>query len=395
MKKVFSTVCVLLLVLILVLTACTPQQPADGNELASEKSKFDGEVRIGVIAARTGTSILSGTMNVHAAEAAASQINEAGGILGKEIVLVIEDEIDSLQTSVNATAKLLENKELACALGSQYSQRVLAAMDTVDGAGIPFFTFGSSQALLDAGSEWLWMMRVADSFTGKGMAEFVYNSLECKNPAIMYTSDAFGEGLFDVIVDTLEGKNLKVNKDLCFGVASDETNMTPQLAQIVNSNADCFIAIGSGPVAPYIVNQAADAGISIPCVGSMSFANQNAFTQCGNNTDGWYSLCEWTTDVAHAESQNYMDYVMENYGSLETTGQPGAYDAVWVFKAACEKAGTTTDHDAINAAISNISGLTGACGALASKGSHCLCTELVVTQNKDLKATVIDRITVR
>lgn len=395
MKKVFSAVWVLLLVSILVLASCTPQQPAGGDGPESKQSKFDGEVHIGVIAARTGTSVLSGTMNVHAAEAAASQINEAGGILGKEIVLVIEDEIDSLQTSVNATAKLLENKELACVLGSQYSQRVLAAMDIIDEAGIPFFTFGSSQALLDAGSEWLWMMRVADSFTGKGMAEFVYSSLECRNPAIMYTSDAFGEGLFDVIVATLEKKDLKVNKDLCFGIASDETNVTPQLAQIVNSDADCFIAIGSGPVAPYIVNQAADAGISIPCIGSMSFANQNAFTQCGKNTDGWYSLCEWTTDVAHAESQNYMDYVMENYGSLETTGQPGAYDAVWVFKAACEKAGTTTDHAAINEAIANTSGLTGACGALAAKGSHCLCTELVVTQNKDLKATVIDRITVR
>lgn len=392
MKRVLSILLIALMVFSL--TSCTQQKTTETTEPAKEESGFDGKVYVGVIAARTGQAVLYGDMTLHAAEAAASQINASGGILGKEVVLVVEDEIDTLQTSVNATAKLLENKELACILGSQYSSRVLSTIDVINDGAIPYFTFGSSKALLDANCEWLWMMRVADSFTGIGIAKYVNESLNCKNPAIIYSSDAFGEGLYDVVVASLAEKGVNVDKNISFGVASDETNVTPQLTQIVNSKADCLIALGTN-IAPYIVNQAADIGISIPCVGSMSFANQTVFTQCGKNSDGWYALSEWSTDVKHTESQNYMDYVMEKYGSLDTTGQPGAYDAMFVFKAACEAAGTTTDPAAINAAIGKTSGLTGASGALAANGTHCLCTELIVTQNKDLAAKVIDRVKVR
>lgn len=407
MKKLLVVLMAISLVLFAV--ACAPSKPDPGptdptgstdepkpsdSAVKPPEGEFDGKIYVGVIAALTGESKLYGDMTLHAAEAATAQINAEGGILGKEVILVVEDEGSDLQSSVNATAKLMENKDLIAILGSQYSARVLATMDVVNSGKIPYFTFGSSAALLAEDSEWLWMMRVADSYTGVGMVKYVTEKMGIKNPAAIHTTDAFGQGLYDVVKAQFAERGVVMKDNLSFGIASDETNVTPQLTQIVNSDADCLMAMGT-IVAPYIVNQAADIGIEIPRVGSMSFGNQTVFTQSGSNSDDWFSLSEWSTEVDLPENQNYINYVKDTYGSLDTTGQPGAYDAMFVLKAACEAAGSVTDPQAINDAIAKTDGLRGASGTLATRGTHCLCTELIVTQNENLRAKVIDRISVR
>ncbi|MBQ7092636.1 MAG: ABC transporter substrate-binding protein [Clostridia bacterium] len=402
MKKVFAVLLTLTLVLSMVGCVKAPAEPApaetDTPETVEESvaEEVKEPVKVGIVASRTGTAVLYGDMTIHAAEAAADAINKQGGILGHPVEFVIEDEGDDLQSSVNATQKLIdENEDLIAILGSQYSSRVLSTIDVINNGGVPFFTFGSNASLLDQGCDWLWMMRVADSYTGVGVYQVATDYLACSNPAFIYSTNAFGQGLYDAIIKQFTDAGKTFDEKLSFGVAETEVNFTNQLTQIANSDADCLIALGTD-IAPAIVKQAYASGISIPCVGSMSFANQTTFTQCTNEeTNGWYSVCEWSTDVKHAESQAYMDYVEQTYGSLDTTGQPGAYDAMWVLKAACEAAGTVDDPAAINAAIGEIEGITGSSGALAAYGSHCMCTELVITKNVDGAAKVQDRVTVR
>ncbi|MDR0841422.1 MAG: ABC transporter substrate-binding protein [Christensenellaceae bacterium] len=408
MKKVL--VFILAVTLILSMAACTqtesPAQPAPDAAPNGDSSNqtnatatpepTGGVVKIGIIGARTGTSVLYGDMTIHAAEAAADAINAAGGILGNTIEFVIEDEGSDLQSSVNATQKLIdENKDLLAILGSQYSTRILSTIDVINEGAVPLFTFGSNATLLEQNCEWLWMMRVADSYTGVGIHQVASDYLKCSNPAFIYSTNAFGQGLYDVVSKQFTDAGVTLNPRLAFGVGETEVNFTNQLTQIANSDADCLIALGTD-IAPYVVKQAYAAGITIPRIGSMSFANQTTFTQCTEEeTNGWYSVCEWSTDVKHAESQAYMDYVMNTYGSLDTTGQPGAYDAMWVLKAACEAAGTVTDHAAINKAIGETNGIVGASGTLAAYGTQCLCTELVITQNEGSAAKVQSRISVR
>ena len=412
MKKVM--ILLLSLMLILSLAGCTkPEEPVADETSAPVKpaettapdvgpaetdapEANNDPIKVGIIASRTGTAVLYGDMTIHAAEAAADAINKDGGILGHPVEFVIEDEGDDLQSSVNATQKLIdENKDLVAILGSQYSSRVLSTINVINQGAVPFFTFGSNASLLEQGCDWLWMMRVADSYTGVGIYQVATGYLGCSNPAFIYSTNAFGQGLYDAIIKQFTDAGKSVNEQLSFGVAETEVNFTNQLTQIANSDADCLIALGTD-IAPAIVKQTYATGITIPCIGSMSFANQTTFTQCTvEETNNWYSVCEWSTDVKHAESQAYMDYVQKTYGSLDTTGQPGAYDAMWVLKAACEAAGTVDDPAAINAAIAKTEGITGSSGALAAYGSHCLCTELVITKNMDGAAKVQDRVTVR
>ncbi len=111
MKKSTQRILALALTLILSMTAGAALAFAEASNNQAVPGN-DDTIYIGIVCARTGTAKLTGELNYNGAKLAVDQINEAGGILGKKIELVVGDEIDNLQASVNATNKLLNDERI-------------------------------------------------------------------------------------------------------------------------------------------------------------------------------------------------------------------------------------------------------------------------------------------
>ncbi|MGI6587016.1 MAG: ABC transporter substrate-binding protein [Lutisporaceae bacterium] len=394
MKKIIAFL--LVLTMLLSLVACTqkPAKETTAQENTGEDAgKFDGQVYVGLIYAQTGNATYLGTCNYHAISAAVKEINEAGGILGKEVVLVTEDEGETVDSSVKAMQKLLEDERLIAACGSLYSPRAIAAVPYVEEREIPVFVFGSSDELVSKCGDWVWMTRPPDKFNGKATAKYLVENLKCKNPAVIYATDAYGDGYRVSLQNALAEYNITLDEKLVFGISPDDTNFSNQIAQIAASDADCLVAIGTNP-APYIVSQVADAKLDIPLMGSAAFCNDTVFSQCGQAANGWYTVADWSTDLSTPAAEKFKATLMEMVGNLDTSCQACCYPSIYLLKAACEKAGTTEDPAAINAALYEIE-IESVTGKMKYNGDHSFATQVIVTQNKDGRPALIDTVVFR
>jgi branched-chain amino acid transport system substrate-binding protein len=200
-------------------------------------------VTFGVIAPMTGNNIMVGSFITNGAKLAQKHINEKGGILGKKLELVFEDEVDNLQASVNAMTKMLNYPEVVSFFGSTYSGYCIAISPMVAEKKIPMFAGGSSANIPKEKNDFVWQARMTDDNSGILLAKAATEVMGMKNPAILHIGESFGTGLKDQTVNAFKNLGINVPEDKIFAHLPDEKQFGPIISQIQHSDADGLIAI--------------------------------------------------------------------------------------------------------------------------------------------------------
>jgi branched-chain amino acid transport system substrate-binding protein len=398
MKKGKIITLVLAAVMTVGITGCsanTPAAPANSSGTSSSETKkgtLNGSVTFGVVAPITGTNKMVGEYVQNGAKLAAKEINENGGILGKELKLVFEDEVDNLQASVNAMTKIMNYPDVVSFFGSTYSQNVIAASPVVAEKKITMFAGGSSANIPKQNNQYIWQARMTDDQSGKLLAKAATENLKMKNPAIMYSTDSFGTGLKDQTLSALKILGIEVKESNLYGFATDEKNYTPLISRIQNSNADGIIAIANQMPAALICQQVEASGYDKPLLGSSSWASAVCRTNAGASANGWNAVADWTVEVSTDSGKKFEKAYRAAYGKESDMPAVTAYDSIMLFKKACEIANTTTDKEKINNALKQIKDYPGAMSTYTAADNRCFSTSQFLTLNKDGKATMIDTV---
>jgi len=351
--------------------------------------QFDGQVVFGVVAPITGINNMVGEYVVNGAKLAQKHINESGGILGKELVLVFEDEVDNLQASVNAMTKIMNYPDIVAFFGSTYSSYCIAVSPIVLQNRITMFAGGSSYNIVKENNPYVWQARMTDDQSGLLLAKAATENLGMKNPAILYQTDSFGTGLKDQTLEALKTLGIDVPARNQYGFTNEEKNFISILSQIQNSDVDGLIAIGHQMPAALICQQVDALGFDIPLLGSSSWASAVCRENAGPAADGWYAVADWTVEVATEAGQAFAQAYFAEYGADSDMPAVTAYDSIMLFKKACEIAGTTTDREAINEALKQIQDFPGAMSTYSYHESRCFSTSQFLTHNQDGKAVMI------
>ena len=96
------------------------------------------EIKIGMFGPVTGPAYLYGKIAMNGAEAVFDQINAAGGIAGRKLVLIREDDACKPEAAIGAAKKLIHETKVFAIIGSSCSNSTLAARPEIEKAGIPF-----------------------------------------------------------------------------------------------------------------------------------------------------------------------------------------------------------------------------------------------------------------
>jgi len=395
----------LLLAILLLVVGCSPADPdasngslpdaSDPADSTDPKPAFDGKVVFGVTAAKTGTTVLIGEQVTNGAILAAEHINANGGILGKELVLVFEDEIDNQQASVNAMTKLMEYPDIMAFYGSTASGNCIAVSPTVLERKIPMLAGGSSANIPKEGNPYVWQARMTDDQTGLILARVATEELNMKNPAILFSTESFGTGLKDQVVAALANRGVNVKDSNLYGYTVDEKNLTPIITQIQNSDADGLIAIAQQNPAIIIAQQVDAAGLDIPLLGSASFSCVMVIENAGASANDWYTVCEWVPSVKSPKGAALVKAYQERFGELADAPTAYTYDSVLLFAEACRIANSTTDREAINEAFKQIKDFEGAMSTYTYFDNHSFSTSLLYTYTENGVPTVLDYISGR
>lgn len=367
-----------------------PSASADSSVPANASAPASTEpIRIGVCAVLSGTNASHGEFYKEGIELWANQVNEAGGILGRQVELVYEDAGETDQTAVNACVKALSTDNIV-ALTTDYasSATVLCAPEILK-YQIPYIGCASSSSVMNLNNPYIWFNRMTDVQVSPAMVKASKERLGMKNPALIYVADTYGQGMADQVKLAIENDpDMKLAIEISCN--PDEKQYTPYLTQIINSGADGIIAIHHQEQAALVMKQVDAMDIQLPLIGCSQYATALAFDTAGESANGWYSLADWSDGTERPEGQAFLAAYKQAYNKSPDFTTVCAYDAGLIIQDAITRAGST-DPAAINEAIKGTKGLEGAMTTYSYDGAMQSLGETInLTQTTDLTAKMID-----
>ena len=237
-------------------------------------------IKIGMCAPVTGPAAESGGYAIKGAKLALEAVNKAGGVLGKQAELIVEDDQTTNPGIVLAFSKLAAQSDIVGFLGSIRSTQVHAMAPDVLKLGKPVMIGGTDPNLTHMGNQWLFRFRPNDSYSGRVIADYGVNTLGKKKWAVLHSTDAFGTAGGKALSAALE--KLGAPPVLDQGYANQSQDFTPVVLAIKQSGADILGSYFTFENDLGIfARQLRQLGVNIPWVGSPSIVNITALKLAG------------------------------------------------------------------------------------------------------------------
>lgn len=353
MKKFFCMMMAVLMVL--AMTACGGETPPTPSQDETET------IRIGGIGPLSGGYANYGFSVKNGAQLAVDEINAAGGINGKQVELSFQDSQADPESAVNAYGKMMD-WGMQVSLGGVLSGETASIVAAAREDNIMLITpSGSADKCIDGNSR---AFRVCfyDSFQGAAAAQYIKNNNMVDTVGILYQSDIdYSVGLYNAFVEECGKSGITIAETQTFTDAT-KTDFSTQINALVNSGvklvfipfyaeeASTFLTQARGKFADDVYFFGAD-GLD----GILGKVEQDP--TIANNV---LMLTPFAADDPAENVQAFVKAYQAAYNATPDQFAADAYDAVYVIKAAVEKAGTT-DGDAMAAAMASleVAGVTG------------------------------------
>ncbi len=316
-------------------------------------------LKIGMCAPVTGPAAEQGRYAQTGAKIALDAVNKAGGVLGKQVELIIEDDQTTNPGIVLAFSKLAAQDDIVAFLGSIRSTQVHAMAPDVLKLGKPVMIGGTDPALTHMGNQWLFRFRPNDSYSGRVLADYGVNTLGKKKWAIVHSTDAFGTAGGKALAEALGKIGATVALDQ--GYANQSQDFTPVVLAVKQSGADILGSYFTFENDLGIfARQLRQLGVNIPYVGSPSIVNVTALKLAGPALYGTFGVSDFAEESSEA-AKAFGKLYREVAKVAPDVQASWTYDAMNILSAAINKAGKT-DPGAIREAILATKGYAGAEG---------------------------------
>ena len=328
--------------------------------LIGSASAQGATMKIGMCSPVTGPAAESGKYAQIGARLALDAVNKSGGVLGKQVELIVEDDQTTNPGIVLAYSKLASQSDIVAFLGSIRSTQVHAMAPDVLKVGKPVMIGGTDPALTHMGNPWLFRFRPKDSYSGSVIAEYGVKTLGKNKWAIVHSTDAFGTAGGKALTSALakiDGARVALDQ----GYANQSQDFTPVVLAIKQSGADIL-----GSYFTFendlgvFARQLRQLGVTIPYVGSPSIVNVTALKLAGPALHGTFGVADYAEDSS--EASKAFGKLYRDVAKVAPDNQSSwTYDAITILCMAIKKAGKT-DPAAIRESILSIRKHAGAEG---------------------------------
>ena len=338
---------------------------AAGTEAAGAST--DGAVfKIGSIGPTTGDAAIYGQAVMNAAQIAVDEINAAGGINGYQVAFKYEDDQADAEKSVNAYNSL-KDWGMQILMGSVTTTACIAVTDKTAEDGMFQLTPSASSTDVIINDN-VFQACFTDPNQGTASAQYIADNRLATKVAVIYdSSSVYSSGIEATFVEEAQAKGLEVVAEESF-TADSKTDFSTQLQKAQSAGAELVFLPIYYTEASIILTQANGMGYAPTFFGVDGIDGilgvENFDTSLA---EGVVLLTPFAADAADEATQSFVAKYKEAYGETPNQFAADAYDAIYVIKAAAEKAGATPDMSvsdlgaALTAVMPEISvdGLTG------------------------------------
>ncbi|MGA1860424.1 branched-chain amino acid ABC transporter substrate-binding protein [Azospirillum sp. 11R-A] len=296
------------------------------------------DIVIGLGTATTGPVAALGEQSVYGAKQAVADINAKGGVLGQKLVLKVGDDACDPRQAV-AVANQFVREKVTAVVGHLCSGASIPAADVYQEEGVVMVTPTATNPLLTAkGHPNIFRVCGRDDQQGVVAGTYLAQTFKGKNVAVLDDKQAYGKGLADVVVETLEKAGGKVAYR--GSVTAGEKDFSALITSLKDKSIDAVYYGGYHPELGLIVRQAQEQGMKPQFIAGDGLNNQEYWSITGPAGEGTLY-----TDSASAASD---PKAQELIASFKKAGlpEPGnfafySYAAVQVIAEGLQKAGST------------------------------------------------------
>lgn len=341
--------------------ATTAATTKSATTAATTKAGPTGDpVKIGVTTVLTGDRALEGKYATNTIKIIEQEINDAGGVLGRPLKIVVQDSLGTDIGAVNAFRKLADDKDIVAIVGSDSSNDNLAIAPDAKKLMIPTAAQGSSPKLMAEANAnpWLFQLRAIDATLIKALTQHAVEKLGYKKFAIIHDTETSSADQARVFAESL--KELGITPLVTVPFTTGTKDFTSHLVQIQKQNVDAIIAASFGTEAAILVQQIRSMGMDkMPIFGSNVYADPIVIALAKEAMNGVYCAAHWVPTTPNPKGKAIADKYKAMYN--EDLGKAGAqvYDHVYILCEAIKRAGST-DRTKVRDAMNTIVNYQGA-----------------------------------
>jgi branched-chain amino acid transport system substrate-binding protein len=342
---------------ILLSSACVQKGGVNTNGSTGDGA---GDIKVGVYGDLTGATSSFGQSTKNGIQLAVDEINAAGGVNGRKITLVIEDDQGRPEQAKTVISKLINQDKVQAVLGEVASSNSLAAAPVAQEAKIPMITPSSTNPKVTEVGDYISRVCFIDPFQGSVMAKFAANTLKAKTAAIIgdVQSD-YSKGLTEFFTQEFTKLGGKVVAEQKY--AQTDPDFKAQLTAIRNLNPDVIYIPGYYGQVAIIAKQARELGMNMPLLGGDGWDSPELWKLGGEALKNSFISNHYSAENPAPEIQNFVKAYQAKFNTVPDSLAALAYDSAKVLADAIKRAGGTDSaklRDAINA-TKEFPGVTG------------------------------------
>ena len=351
---------------------------------APQKNADHATIAIGFFGDLTGPTFNFGLSAKNGVLMAADEINQAGGINGHQIDIVIEDDKGSPEEAALAAGKLIDRYKVVAIIGAGASGNSLAAAPKAQAARVPLIAPSSTNPAVTQAGDYIFRACFIDAFQGEVMAKFAANTLKAKRAAIMVDFNSpYSRGLTEFFEFSFAklGGQIVVKQSYSQG----DADYRGQLSAIKAANPDVLYIPGYYGDVAIIAKQTRQIGLTVPLLGADGWDAPELWELGGDALIGAYISNHYSADDPSERIQKFVHNYRQRYGNLTPDAHAAlAYDAIRFLAEAIQRAGTT-EGPKLRDALAETKNFAGVTGVISMDRDRNAVKPAVVLKLEDLK----------
>ncbi|MDQ6799592.1 MAG: ABC transporter substrate-binding protein [Acidobacteriota bacterium] len=338
-------------ILLVLCAGCQPNSP----------SSTSSEIVVGEYSSLTGTEATFGQSTHNGVTMAFEEINAAGGIAGRKVRVIAEDDQSKAEEAANAVTKLISSNNVAAIIGEVASSNSLAAAPICQSSRIPMISPSSTNPDVTRKGDYIFRMCFLDNYQGPVLARFTINDLHLTRAAVLIDMRSdYSRGLaeaFEQVYMSLGGKIVARQS-----FSKGDSDFRPQLTAIQAASPQIVFVPGYyNDVAPIAI-QARDIGIRVPLLGGDGWESPKLLEIGGRSLEGCMYSNHYHSDDPAPSVRDFVHKYQQRFGVRPDSIAALAYDSARVLAAGIRQAGPNFTSQSLRdslAATRNFPGVTG------------------------------------
>jgi branched-chain amino acid transport system substrate-binding protein len=330
------------------------------------RTKPTSDITIGWVGPLSGQYASYGKMVKTGVEIAVEEINSNGGVNGRRIVVVYEDDQLDPKKGVAAFNKLVSVDGVPLVIQAAGSNVMLAQAPIAQRRKVVLISPTCTNPKISEAGEYVFRIAPSDTYQGKIIAEIAFADLGARSAAVLYINNDYGVGLKDIFLrDYGEmGGEVKLSE----GFAPETKDFRTVLGKIKEAAPSIVFLSSLYQEAALIVKQARELGISFQFIGGDGCFAPELIERAGDAAEGMVVInMHWDPQSADPHVRNFVERVKAKAGRDPEVYAALGYDCLRVVADAIGRGGSSSD--GIRTALSKTTALPGLTGPTTFDGN--------------------------